>query len=99
MSYFLYTLALTLETIASLIFFLLLANAISSWIPPFYYSKIGQIIRKLSHPILFPFKKLLNLIPFMRNLPIDFSPVAAILVIDTLVGILSTFLRLAAYNG
>jgi len=46
--------------------------------------KLYNALEMITDPILLPFKKLLELIPGINKLPVDFSPVMAILVISLL---------------
>ncbi|MFT9077224.1 YggT family protein [Ethanoligenens sp.] len=59
--------------ITSLIF----VRAIISWVPQLIQSHVGRFIVALTEPVLAPVRHLLALIPFTRRLPVDFSPIAA----------------------
>ena len=57
----------------------ILIECISSWIPQMRYSSFMEMIYKITDPIMQPFRMLQDrLIP---GLPIDFSPVIAIMAI------------------
>jgi YggT family protein len=71
-------------TVLSILFNLLelaiIIDCISSWIPQAQGNKIISTIHEFIYPILEPIKKLQDrLIP---GLPIDFSPIVALVVID-----------------
>ncbi len=71
----------TVKILSEIFFYLMLARCILSWIPQLFYSKIGMVIQAITNPVLTPCKKLLGKIEFLRNLPIDLSPILAILAV------------------
>lgn len=65
---------------------LIVAEALLSWIvDPFH--PIMQFIRRFTEPILDPFRRLTERMP-MANLPIDISPLLAIIAIQILIAVL-----------
>lgn len=60
-------------TIIEALQWILLIRAILSWFPQVNESKIGQIIYMITEPILTPVRRLLEKIPALSTLPIDFS--------------------------
>ncbi|MFA7636824.1 MAG: YggT family protein [Monoglobales bacterium] len=71
--------------------FLIIANALLSWFPIFWQnptlSKIAGMINWLIEPIIRPIRKFLNKTP-AGGMPIDISPIAAILLLGVLQNIL-----------
>jgi YggT family protein len=65
---------------------LIVIEALLSWVvDPFH--PIMQFIRRFTEPILDPFRRLTERMP-MANLPIDISPLLAIIVIQILIAVL-----------
>ena len=64
-----------------LINFLIIVRCVMSFIPQSLYTKVGKVIVVLTEPILGPCRKLLFKFDFARNLPLDFSPILAFLVL------------------
>lgn len=60
-------------TIIEALQWILLIRAILSWFPQVNESKVGQIIYMITEPLLIPVRKLLEKIPALSTLPIDFS--------------------------
>ncbi len=67
--------------------FLIIANALISWFPLFWQnptlSKVMQMISTLTEPLLKPVRKLLSKTP-VGNMPIDISPIIALLLLSFL---------------
>ena len=57
----------------------IIIECISSWIPQMRYSSFMEIIYIITSPILEPFRALQDRL--IQGLPVDFSPVIAIVVI------------------
>ncbi len=74
--------------IISILELLILVRAITSWFPLDDDSPLLNFLYLATEPILAPIRALLELIPFMRNLPIDASTLVAYLLLT----ILSAFL-------
>lgn len=55
----------------------LLVYCVSSWFIRDPFNKFMLFLSKIVDPVLDPIRAVLNLIPFMRNLPIDFSSLIA----------------------
>jgi YggT family protein len=65
---------------------LIVIEALLSWIvDPFH--PIMQFIRRFTEPVLDPFRRLTEHMP-MANLPIDISPLLAIIAIQILIAVL-----------
>lgn len=60
-------------TIVEALQWLLLIRAILSWFPQVSESKIGQLIYMITEPLLIPVRRLLEKIPILSTLPVDFS--------------------------
>ena len=58
----------------------ILIECISSWIPQMRYNKFIEIIHMIIEPVLEPFRRLQY--RFLSNMPIDFSPIIALLAMD-----------------
>ncbi len=64
--------------------FILLAYCVFSWFIRDPSNSVYRVLASICDPILDPFRKLLSRIPFLQNSPIDFSPVALMLVLSLL---------------
>lgn len=82
----------TVQILSEIFFYIMLIRCIFSWIPQFYHSKVGIILRKITDPVLRPCQKLLGKLRFLDNIPIDFSPVLAILAVQIIEKIIVAFL-------
>ncbi|HGE72192.1 TPA: YggT family protein [Candidatus Poribacteria bacterium] len=60
--------------------FLIIVRAIISWVSPDPYNPIVRALDRLTEPILYPIRKMMW--RFTGNLPIDFSPLIAIILIQ-----------------
>ena len=63
---------------------LLVARAISSWLPVDYSNPILQFLYSVTEPLLTPIRKLLFRIPALANFPIDFSMIVLFLLLEFL---------------
>jgi YggT family protein len=74
--------------------FLIIARAIISWVNPDPYNQVVRILDKFTEPVLYPIRKLLRRVT--GNLPMDFSPIIAIVLIQIvgsfLIRILNSFI-------
>lgn len=74
--------------------FLIIARAIISWVNPDPYNQVVRILDRLTEPVLYPIRKLLWRVT--GNLPMDFSPIIAIVLIrivgSFLIRILNSFI-------
>ncbi|QBO37507.1 YggT family protein [Periweissella cryptocerci] len=69
-------LVLILTRVIEIYIFVIIANALMSWLPGANESKLGQLISRLAEPYL-------NVFRFLPTLGgIDFSPVLAIIVLE-----------------
>ncbi len=48
------------------------------------FHRIYDLIRALTEPILWPIRRLLEKIPFLQGLPVDFSPLVVLLILSFL---------------
>lgn len=80
-----FTLLKTFSIFFDVIDWLIIIRCFLSFIPMVYSIKIFRIIYEITEPILAPFRKLLFKSSFAKNIPIDFSPILAFLVIDYLI--------------
>ena len=58
----------------------ILIECIASWIPQIRYNKFIEIIHMITEPVLESFRRLQY--RFLSNMPIDFSPIIALLAMD-----------------
>ena len=58
----------------------ILAECIASWIPQLRYNQFMDIVRSITYPILEPCRRIQD--RFLGDLPIDFSPVLALFLLD-----------------
>lgn len=56
---------------------MILVRVVISWVPQLIQSHVGQWIVALTEPVLSPIRRMLARIPSLSRLPIDFSPIAA----------------------
>ncbi len=78
-------LARLIVTVADVITILILVDVLASWLPSLNQSEIVGMVRRLTNPILEPFRRL---IPPRALGGIDASPIAAILAIRFLVNLI-----------
>lgn len=68
--------------------FLVVARAIMSFLVAMVahpiFHRIYDIIVTITEPVLAPIRKLLERIPFLQQLPIDFSPLVVLLILSFL---------------
>ncbi|GIL15210.1 MAG: hypothetical protein BroJett039_03830 [Chloroflexota bacterium] len=82
----------TIDLFFNIVFVLILARIILSWLPQYRYHPIAEFIYGITEPILGPFQRL---VPPMGA--IDFSPMVAIIVLAILQAILTTIVA-ALFN-
>lgn len=63
---------------------LILVRALISWVPQLSQSHVGRLIAVLTEPVLAPIRQLLAHIPPLRRIPVDFSPIAAWIILGVL---------------
>ena len=68
----------------------ILIECISSWIPQMRYNKFMDVIHSFTEPILEPCRRLQY--RFFSNMPVDFSPIIALLAMDLIRGFLIALL-------
>ena len=73
---------MVLNTLLNLLELAIFIECIVSWIPQIQGNKFISIIHNFTYPLLEPFRKLQN--RFISGVPIDFSPIIALFVIDLL---------------
>ncbi len=67
-----------LDIVFSILYWLILARALISWVNPDPYNPIVQFLSKTTEPILYPIRRML---PLNFRFGIDISPIVAFLVI------------------
>ncbi|MCE5221435.1 MAG: YggT family protein [Clostridium sp.] len=75
-----YSIVMVLNTLLNLLELAIFIECIASWIPQIQGNKFISIIHNFIYPLLEPFRKLQD--KFISGLPMDFSPIIALLVID-----------------
>ncbi|WP_294375818.1 YggT family protein [uncultured Clostridium sp.] len=71
-----------ISIIFRIIEFAILAECIASWVPQLRYSQFMEIVYKITTPILEPCRRLQDRL--LGNLPIDFSPFIAMIILDVI---------------
>jgi len=59
---------------------LIIIHAVVSWFRPNRYHPALALLDSIVEPILRPIRRVLH--PYMRNVPLDFSPLVALILID-----------------
>ena len=75
---------LVFKALLSLLELLLFIRAILSWFPVNRSGALNQFLEYTTEPVLTPIRSLLNRSSTLRNFPIDFSYIAAFLLIQIL---------------
>lgn len=75
-----YSIVMVLSKLFNLLELAILLECVASWIPQIQGNKFISIIHNFTYPILEPFRKLQN--RFSPGLPMDFSPIIALFVIN-----------------
>jgi len=70
------------NTLFGLLELAILLECIASWIPEIQGNKFISLIHNFTYPLLDPFRRLQG--KFSPGLPMDFSPIIALFVIDLL---------------
>jgi YggT family protein len=73
--------AVILNTILTLYFWIVIASAILSWVNPDPYNPIVRTLRALTEPVFFRIRRMF---PFLMVGGIDLSPIAVLLIIQFL---------------
>lgn len=84
-----YTIAFFVDKAFTVYSWLLLIRVLLSWLPNFGPNALTNFIYEITEPVLAPFRKL---IPVSPSLPIDFSPIFALLAVDLLRKLLLTII-------
>jgi YggT family protein len=79
-----------LDFVVTIYTFLIIVRAIISWVNPDPYNPIVRTLDRLTGPVLNPIRKVMMRIS--GNLPIDFSPIIAIFLIQLLGRLLRSIL-------
>jgi len=76
----LFLLARLIKFVINIYTFLIVIRAIISWVNPDPYNPVVRMLDKFTEPILYPIRKVLWRVT--GNLPIDFSPLIAIVLLQ-----------------
>ena len=63
---------------------LFIVRAILSWFPTANLGGFIEVLYNVTEPVLAPIRSVLQKIPFLQGLPIDFSVLVAFILIDTI---------------
>jgi YggT family protein len=88
MSNFLNAIAYVVNITLTLLYWLILIRALISWVSPDPFNPVVQFLHRVTEPILEPIRRVLP------NMPIDLSPLVAVLAI----GFLNRFLVASLYD-
>ena len=77
-----YSIVTVLNMLFGLLELAILIECIASWIPQLQENKFIRVIHNFIYPILEPLKRLQD--KFIPGLPMDFSPIIALVVINIL---------------
>ena len=61
---------------------------VSSWFVHDPYNKFMQVLSVIVDPVLDPVRNVMRKIPFIGDLPVDFSPIIVILLFNFVMGLL-----------
>jgi len=87
-------LARVIEVVLTIYTWIIIAQAVLSWVNPDPYNPIVRFLYRVTEPVLAPIRRLLP----TRGMGIDFSPLIAILVIYFLqMFLVKTMIQLALY--
>lgn len=78
-----------IQGLLNLLSILIVARALISWLPLRENNKISSFLVTMTEPVMLPIRKLLFKLKFTRELPMDFSPIVAILVLGIVSNLLS----------
>ena len=73
----------------NLVSILIVIRALISWLPLSEDNKINAFLITMTEPVIAPIRKLLSRFEFTQEVPIDFSPMIAILVLWVISGLLT----------
>jgi YggT family protein len=73
---------MVINTLFEVLELAILLECIASWIPEIQGNKFISLIHNFTYPLLDPFRRLQD--KFSPGLPMDFSPIIALFVIDIL---------------
>ncbi len=74
---FIIAIARVIEIILTVYMWIIIARALISWVNPDPYNKIVIFLYRVTEPVLGPIRKIIP----RHNLPIDFAPLVALLII------------------
>jgi YggT family protein len=74
---FIGAIATILNIVVTILIWLIIISAVISWVNPDPYNPIVQFLYRTTEPILRPIRRLIPI----RGVPIDFSPMIAILIL------------------
>jgi YggT family protein len=72
----------------NLLSILIVIRALISWLPLGQGNKINNFLIMMTEPVIAPIRKLLSRLSFTREMPVDFSPMVAIIALGILSGLI-----------
>lgn len=88
---FLMILAKVLYWLINIVSVLILVRALLSWLPLGEDNKLIYFLDVMTEPVVSPIRKLLNKSETLSQLPIDFAPLLALIVLSLLSGFVMSF--------
>lgn len=88
MSLFYFWFSYTVSTIISVFETILVIYCVSSWFIRDPFNKFMSVLRTIVDPVLDPIRNILDRIPFLQGIPIDFSVLVAFILCSMLQSIL-----------
>jgi YggT family protein len=76
-SNFIVALARVIDIVLTVYMWIIVARALISWVNPDPYNKIVIFLQRVTEPVLQPIRRIIP----QHNLPIDFAPLAVLLII------------------
>ncbi len=72
----------SIDVFFKLLYFLIFARIILSWLPALNQTPIGAMLYSLTEPILGPVRNMVNKSPIGGGMMLDFSPIIALFLMD-----------------
>jgi len=82
------TISLVAYSLIEAYIFILIIGAVLSWLPGIRENKVVALLNAVTAPVLDPVRRLLGGIPSLKKLPIDFSVIIVILLLEIIKGII-----------
>ena len=83
----------SIDVFFRLLYFLIFARIILSWIPVLNQSALGGLLYALTEPIMGPVRDMVNKSPIGGGMMLDFSPIIALFLMDIAKAVLLYLVR------